>query len=111
MVPNIKGIKLMIPPSKGGKPFTYREYTKIEGTTQKDTVSAIESNSSPNWESIPSILAIFPSKKSKIAAIRIKIPPFIGSPSRMSTIARKPRNIFTKVRILGINRFLTLLFF
>ena len=36
----------------------------VEGTTQKETVSAIESNSIPNRDVMPSILAIFPSKTS-----------------------------------------------
>ena len=50
----------------------------MDGTTQNETVSAIESNSIPNRDEIPNILAIFPSKTSKSPAMMIKTPAFMG---------------------------------
>ena len=52
--------------------------TKIDGTTQNETVSAIESNSIPNLDSIPSKRAILPSKTSNIPAIFIATPALSG---------------------------------
>tara|TARA_B110000008_G_C16642677_1_gene433277 strand:+ start:122 stop:517 length:396 start_codon:yes stop_codon:yes gene_type:complete len=105
IVPNINGIKLINEPTSLDILSTYREKIKIEGTTQKDIVSAIESNSIPNSDSRPRILAIFPSNTSKIPAIKINPPAFMGSLFIIRAIDKKPKNMFIRVKILGMNFF------
>ena len=72
-------MKLINNPSNGVIFLTYKECINTEGTTQKDTVSAMESNSIPNFDSMPRILAILPSKTSKTPAKSIRTPAFKGS--------------------------------
>jgi hypothetical protein len=62
----------------------------------------MESNSTPNRDSIPNILAIFPSKTSNEPAIMIKTPALKGWSLRIRLIDKNPRNILSNVKMFGI---------
>ena len=70
----MRGIKLIIAPKKKGRFPAYRLKTKNDGATQNETVSASESNSTPNLDEIPNNLAILPSNISSKPANNIKSP-------------------------------------
>ena len=80
-------------------------FINIEGATQKETISASESNSIPNSDTCCNRRATFPSSPSKIAATIINTIPVIYLPWKISKIAKNPENKLNIVKILGIKDF------
>ena len=88
--------------------IVYRLYTSTDGAMQNETVSAKESNSTPNFDEIPSNRAIFPSKISIKPASNINNPALKYSFFIIKIIAINPRNILSIVREFGKKRFFDL---
>jgi hypothetical protein len=78
----------------------------MPGTTAKETVSAIESNSFPNGELTFRTLATCPSKPSATNDAAINQKASKGALFKMQTMAQQPKNRFDNVSKLGIYCFI-----
>lgn len=72
------------------------------GRSPKDRISASESSCLPISDFTCSILAMKPSRKSKIAAIPIKMAPVLKLSAKANVIPIQPLNKFKQVIVFGI---------